>query len=313
MKKNIQSKLPLVSVITPTFNGEKTIKRSIKSVLSQTYPNIELIIVNDSSQDNTVEVVKGIKDERIQIYSLSKKRNGSIARNFGIKHAKGQYIAFLDDDDEWIDKKIEKQIQYLQNKNKEEWKAVITSHYNQKGNSWNSIILNKEGDLTKEILLMQVSLGAGSGLLIEKSALEEIGFFNEAYLRHQDMEVVLKYLRKYKLAIVKEPLFRVHGHSFRVNTKTSIADKLLSAKEIFLNDFKKDIQKFDKKTQDKIYARQWLQISRFYSQEGNRKETIKYLKKSLSYSFLFSNRYKIMPFETYFLIIFNILKSFLFK
>lgn len=99
-------KKPLVSVIIPAYNAEKTIESTIHSVLTQTYQHFEIIVVNDGSTDSTITVVKSIKDKRIRLYS-QKNKGPSAARNFGVKKAKGKYIAFLDADDEFLPKYIE--------------------------------------------------------------------------------------------------------------------------------------------------------------------------------------------------------------
>ena len=108
MKDNI-----LVSVIIPTYNREKLISRCIDSILNQTYSNIEIIIVDDCSTDNTEQVVKNYNNEKIKYYKLEENRRACYARNYGIEHSKGEYIAFLDSDDAWHSNKIEKQLNYL--------------------------------------------------------------------------------------------------------------------------------------------------------------------------------------------------------
>ena len=106
----------LVSIITPAYNAAKHIKETIESVIKQTYANWELIIVDDGSNDDTADIVKQfLSDERIFYYYQENGRQGK-ARNLAISKSKGKYIAFLDSDDLWIDNKLEKQIQILNNK-----------------------------------------------------------------------------------------------------------------------------------------------------------------------------------------------------
>ena len=107
---------PLVSIVTPVYNGEKTIGKTIESVLNQTFNDFEMIIVDDVSTDNTKKVVdKYIKnDKRIKYYVLPEKGGASAARNLAIDKAKGRYIAFLDGDDLWYPAKLEKQIKFMQ-------------------------------------------------------------------------------------------------------------------------------------------------------------------------------------------------------
>jgi len=104
----------MVSVIIPTYNRAETIKRSIMSALNQTYKDIEVLVVDDGSTDCTKEIVADIKDERLR-YIYQDHVNGNVARNNGIQNAKGDYIAFLDSDDEWRKEKLETQIAIMEN------------------------------------------------------------------------------------------------------------------------------------------------------------------------------------------------------
>lgn len=92
---------PLFSVIIPLYNKEKYIKRAIDSVLKQTFQNFEIIVINDASTDSSLSVVKSIKDRRIKVFDRKRNMGQYFVRNYGIKKAKGKYIAFLDADDEY--------------------------------------------------------------------------------------------------------------------------------------------------------------------------------------------------------------------
>jgi glycosyltransferase involved in cell wall biosynthesis len=299
-RKSSNNVIPLVSVVIPTYNGSKTIERAINSVLNQTYEKIEVIVVDDCSKDNTAEVVRSIRDDRVKLLIHEENRNGSAARNTGIREARGKYVAFLDDDDEWLEEKIEKQVKYLQSKDSKEWKAVTTSNFSKEGVA----NIRREGDIREDILNMRSSFAMGSSLLIEKKAIEEVGYFDEKYNRHQDQEFVLRYLRLYKLAVLNEPLLIRHPSS-----GIPSGEKLLEIKKIFLHDFKEDINSLGKKKASKIYARQWLQVSKHFALNGNSKLTFKYLRKSLSSGVLFSRIFKITPYEGYFTTIMALVKS----
>lgn len=105
---------PLVSIITPNFNSEKYISETIESVLQQTYKNWELIIVDDFSTDTSVTLIKEFqeKDQRIKLVKLSKNSGPAVARNEGIKIAKGNFLTFIDSDDVWLPKFIETSLLY---------------------------------------------------------------------------------------------------------------------------------------------------------------------------------------------------------
>ena len=100
------SKEPLVSIIMPTYNSSKTVLESINSVLNQTYKNWELLITDDCSSDNTIDLISSVKDERVRYFKLSANGGAGVARNNSIGQATGRYIAFLDSDDLWLPEKL---------------------------------------------------------------------------------------------------------------------------------------------------------------------------------------------------------------
>ena len=108
----------LVSIITPSYNSSRFIKASIDSVLSQTYQDWEMIIVDDKSPDNSNKIIENYikNDSRIRLIKLNKNSGPAIARNRAIKEAAGRYIAFLDADDVWLPLKLQKQIKFMQGK-----------------------------------------------------------------------------------------------------------------------------------------------------------------------------------------------------
>jgi len=109
----------LVSIITPSYNSAKYIAQTIESVLAQTYQDWEMIIVDDCSKDNCLEIIELYvqKDSRIRLHQLEKNSGASVARNTAIKLAQGRFIAFLDSDDLWLPQKLEVQISFMINNN----------------------------------------------------------------------------------------------------------------------------------------------------------------------------------------------------
>ena len=105
-----------VSVIIPVYNSSKYIKECIESVINQTYKNLEIIIIDDCSNDNSIEIIEKIKDQRIKIIKQKENQGVALTRNRGIDEASGTYICFLDSDDYWKPKKLEKQIKFIKNK-----------------------------------------------------------------------------------------------------------------------------------------------------------------------------------------------------
>lgn len=106
----------LVSIIVPVYNAEKFIKDTIQTVKNQTYQNWELILVDDFSTDNSVDIINKNIEERIKLVKLEKNSGAAICRNKGVEKAKGRYIAFLDSDDLWRKEKLEKQLEFMREK-----------------------------------------------------------------------------------------------------------------------------------------------------------------------------------------------------
>lgn len=103
----------LVSIIMPLYNSEQYISDTIKSVINQTYDNWELIIVDDCSTDKSVEIVKSFKDKRIRLLHNDKNSGAAISRNYALREAKGDWIAFLDADDQWLPNKLSEQLIFM--------------------------------------------------------------------------------------------------------------------------------------------------------------------------------------------------------
>ena len=109
----MENKDILVSVVMPVYNDGPFIEDTIVSVLNQTHSNFELIIVEDCSKDNSLEVIKSFEDNRIRLFQNVENKGAAFSRNFAIRHAKGEYIAFLDGDDLWEKDKLEKQLFFM--------------------------------------------------------------------------------------------------------------------------------------------------------------------------------------------------------
>lgn len=110
MKRVARAEQPLVSVVLPTYNRAVTLERAVQSVLSQSYANLELLVVDDGSKDNTAEVMQTITDPRVRYLPMDRNRGASAARNHGLKAARGKYVAFQDSDDEWLAGKLHQQV-----------------------------------------------------------------------------------------------------------------------------------------------------------------------------------------------------------
>jgi len=236
-----------VSVIIPTYNDADVLSRAIESVLNQTYKNLELIVVNDASEDNTEEVVESYKknDSRVKYFEHEENKGGSGARNTGIKNSSGEFIAFLDSDDEWLPKKLERQISLLKQQG-DEWGGIycdakVINHDSEnifsfsKGSTSNKFPRDGGKELMKSVFLRKIH-SCGSTLVIKKEIAKKINGFDESFHRHQELEFLIRILRNKKIAYLDEKLARIHKtkHSFSPHFVKDVKLK-------FLNKFKKEI------------------------------------------------------------------------
>lgn len=186
-----------VSVITASYNAGRFIEETIKSVLEQTYDNLELIIVDDCSTDNTEEIVKKYMkiDLRVKFYKLEKNSGAAVVRNTALEKAKGRFIAFLDSDDVWDRDKLEKQINFMKKNN---YGFSFTSYrlMSEKG-----LLLNKEVRVPSQIKYEELLKNTIIGCLTVIIDKDIIGDFRMPLVRAgQDTATWLSILRKGNIA-----------------------------------------------------------------------------------------------------------------
>lgn len=219
----------LVSVIIPTYKRADTLPRAIDSVLKQTYKNIEILVVDDNDplsnyRRDTEDVMRKYQHFTNVIYLRHERnKNGSAARNTGFRHSNGEYIMFLDDDDEFLPEKVGAQVECL-NRLDDSWGACYTNYVREK----NGVITvygaeKREGRLLKEELMRNLFVHAGSNLMIRKTIVDEIEGFDESFMRNQDIEFLSRILIKYKLAYVDVMGLVVHIHE-RISSKKNFEE-----------------------------------------------------------------------------------------
>ncbi|MBR3133262.1 MAG: glycosyltransferase family 2 protein [Clostridia bacterium] len=103
-----------VSVVIPVHNSHKHIEECLNSVINQTYKNLEIVVVDDLSTDNTVQIIEGLKDNRIKIIKLEENVGAAVARNIGVDNSSGEYICYIDSDDYWVEDKVEREVKLME-------------------------------------------------------------------------------------------------------------------------------------------------------------------------------------------------------
>ncbi|WP_421663844.1 glycosyltransferase family 2 protein [Lysinibacillus telephonicus] len=187
----------LVSIIMPAYNAEKFISQSIESIIRQTYDNWELIIINDCSKDSTLQICESFskKDSRIRLITLSKNGGISNARNRGILESKGEYIAFLDSDDLWKEKKLEKQLKFME-KNDIAFSCTGYEWINSDGEKLNKII-----DVPKLIEFNDLLKVNTIGCLTVLINTTKIKTFQMPHLKHEDYATWLNILKENNIKV----------------------------------------------------------------------------------------------------------------
>lgn len=201
-----------VSIIIPTYNRAHIIKKALDSVLAQTYPWFEVIIVDDGSTDNTREVIEAYEDERIRYYYTELNQGASAARNYGLKKAQYNFIAFEDSDDIWYNEKLEKQMKVLCNAALDVGVVYHKIIYDFGGGQY-AILPSEEipedkksGDIYAQMLYH--NLIPCPAILARRSAIMDAGEFDIELNALEDYDFALKLTRKYKACFINEILLQ---------------------------------------------------------------------------------------------------------
>lgn len=206
----------LVSIITPVHNSEEFIEECLNSVLSQTYPTWELLLVDDCSTDNSATIIQehANKDPRIKYFRLEENSGAGVARNKAIAESKGNFIAFLDSDDLWLPEKLEKQLSFMQS-NKYPFTFTSYNKINEEGEKLVGIVKAK-----KKIAYKKALYKNPIGCL---TVMYDVSFFGKQFMpsirKRQDYALWLKLLKKTNAHGLQEPLssYRVRNNSISAN------------------------------------------------------------------------------------------------
>jgi glycosyltransferase involved in cell wall biosynthesis len=183
---------PLVSAVIPTRNRPRLVCRAVRSALNQTYTNLELIVVVDGPDQFTVESLEALHEPRLRIVALRENVGGCEARNTGVREARGEWIAFLDDDDEWLPEKISRQIALLANVNS--GTNFINCRYEVRGVDYNSIMPHrfpKTGENWSEYIYCQHQDLLPSTYLVKRNLMLDVPF-TKGLVSNEDSDWLLR-------------------------------------------------------------------------------------------------------------------------
>ena len=256
---------PLISVVIPTHSGSKVICRAVESVLAQSYPNIEVVIVDDNGAGSNEqistesELQKYSLDSRVKYVTHKVSRHGSAARNTGAKRSKGEYIALLDDDDYFFPNNLKEHYETLI-KHDDSYGVSFCGMHIVSGKIEEDIIAKQEGDVLIDFLKGKIRVGS-SLIMIRRNVYEEVNGFDESFKRHQDWEFLVRIFSKYKLASTH----KIGVVKINLNRNSAKKPKLFEKNRIYYLDKMKDIiSSLPSKTMQEIYDNHYTSIAKEY-------------------------------------------------
>lgn len=225
----------LISVVIPSYKRLDTVVRAVNSVLNQSYKDLEVLVVDDNIPGDEFSIqlktiVESINDKRVRLVTQSRHVNGAKARNVGIENAKGEYVAFLDDDDEWLPLKLERQLAFLMENPNLKGCSVLYNEYK------DDVLVHScppytADNLFQKIFRREVAIFT-STVLLNRQCLIDSGMFDVNLKRHQDLQMLLRFTNKFDMGVIPEYFVKLHLDS-GINRPN--ADAIVNVKENFFN------------------------------------------------------------------------------
>jgi glycosyltransferase involved in cell wall biosynthesis len=278
----------LVSVVISTHNRAELLARAIRSVLDQTYRDLEILVVDDASTKDPEEMVGRFDDSRIRYLRHAENRGGSAARNTGIVNARGAYIAFLDDDDEWLPQKLELQMKvFRENPRAGVVYTGFISIESEKGRIVNINMPGKRGYIFYDLIARNI-VGTTSTVVVRRECFDEVGLFDESLPASQDADMWRRLSRTYYFDYVKAPLVRraLHGMK-RIGTDY---DAVIRGLQSQLTKFEVE---FEERRKDHSIRYYWIGFNHLLrgdpkqARRAFRKAVVLYPKRMSNYPWLF--------------------------
>jgi GT2 family glycosyltransferase len=274
---------PTVTVVVPTYNRADVLPRAIRSVLAQTFPSLECVVVDDASTDGTAAVVEAVDDPRLRYVCHERNRGGSAARNTGLAQARGTYVAFLDSDDEWHPEKLARQVGLLEARG-DPWVAaycgferVRTGPTRRLRGAVDRLLpggetVGTEGgaELVADSLRLAFSTGGSSTLLVRTDVCRGMGGFDESFDRQQDWEFRNRLLREGSLA------FTPGTFVYKYQSGSPSADATAESMTHYVETFADDVAALDA-AGHAVTARLHLIVAELYLREGRFAEAGRWL------------------------------------
>lgn len=252
----------VVSVIIPTYGEPTYLENAIKSVLNQTFQNWQLIIVDDNNPNSDArkrtESLVGsylLKDNRIIYIKHEFNKNGAVARNTGFAVAKGEYIALLDSDDEYMQERLQVCLDVMKDAPADVAGVYTGCEFRRDGKVYYRHTAVSSGRFLKETLACTFMFSTGSNIFVRKSVVDELNGFDPTFLRHQDYEFLVRVFEKYSLTGIPDILVIKNNE----NINRPDIDKQIAIKEQYLSKYKYIIDELPAEEKNYIYL--WKNVT----------------------------------------------------
>ncbi len=270
--------MPKVSVIIPTYNRPEFLKKALVSVLNQSYQDFEVIVVDDGTDKRADKIINEIGDRRIIYIQHEVSRGGGAARNTGIRSSLGQFIAFLDDDDEWLPNKLSTQMDVFENTLPEVGFCFCAvkniTNFGQDRNH----VPEGVGDYYN-LALSSFKKFLTVTLIIKKDVFDAVGLFDEAFPSHQESELMIRITKKFKGLGIDELLVLVNMTNDRQHIGGNLTKRIMG-RELLL---KKHEEEFKKRPT--VWANHLFTLGILYRNNENYQNARLAFKKALKYHF----------------------------
>ncbi len=240
-----------VDVIIPTYNRESFLRKAIASVLNQTFADVTIIVVDDGGEDTTRHVVEGFKEERIKYIRNKMNMGEGRVRNIGVLNSTANYIAFLDDDDEWLPEKLELQLDLLEERSPKVGGVYtgVTAIQNPGGAILYNRIPEKRGDIYHEMIRENV-VGTSSTVLLRRECFERVGLFDESIPYGLDYDMWIRISKDFHFECIEKSLVNYHVHKGQLTNDTK---KLIAGEEAMLRKYESFFA-LDRRSYSKRYS-----------------------------------------------------------
>lgn len=263
---------PTVSILIPTYNRENVIRKALDSALAQTYRKVQIVVVDDGSTDNTRDVIKSYGQDIVYVYQ--KNRGIASARNTGLRHCTGDYIAFLDSDDYWLPQKLERQVAIFQDHPEYGMVACQCASIDAQGRFRQKNRPGRSGWVLES--LFRKNFIRTSAAVVTKACIEAVGPFDETLRECEEYDLWLRIAARFQVGFINEPLAVYTDNPCGVSTDSLVGrlHRLRVLEKPYLQEL------IPKHAYRRRIADTCHYIGRHYLEKGDRLEGIRYLRKA---------------------------------